>query len=126
MAMRYHWGLGIGHTYTHGRTTPSQPEDPEALPTPNCSTQSNSGSIRAEEDNGDIMGLRGSELKDLEAPPTPSCPTQSNSGFRAEDDDGEDPDADDDDAASNLGSLEERSDRDDDAFLELYDTYHSD
>lgn len=21
MAMRYHWGLGIGHTYSHGRVT---------------------------------------------------------------------------------------------------------
>ena len=24
MLMRYHWGLGIGHTYSHGRNIPSQ------------------------------------------------------------------------------------------------------
>lgn len=26
--MRYHWGLGVGHTYSHGRATASGSENP--------------------------------------------------------------------------------------------------
>ncbi|KJA18100.1 hypothetical protein HYPSUDRAFT_145489 [Hypholoma sublateritium FD-334 SS-4] len=162
MAMRYHWGLGIGHTYSHGRSVPSQHDSDtsEALPKPSCPTQSNSGS-RAEESDGDVVKLRSSELEDPEVLRKPSCSTQTNSGIQAEevdgnrtelrgselegpealpkstpsnssvravDDDGEreDPDADYEDAASDVDSFEERSDCDDEAFLELYDTYHSD
>lgn len=35
MVMRYHWGLGVGHVYSHGRTAgrataPSNPHDSDA------------------------------------------------------------------------------------------------
>ncbi|KJA13591.1 hypothetical protein HYPSUDRAFT_151446 [Hypholoma sublateritium FD-334 SS-4] len=142
MAVRYHWGLGIGHIYSHGRNTPPQhpsttfsahePEDPEALPNPSCSTPSNSG-FRAEDDDGDK--LHGSELDDPDAAPgeaasDEAAPGKVTSAEVASDEVASDEAAFDeaasDEAASERDSLEESSDRDDDTFLELYDTYYSD
>ncbi|KAF8956820.1 hypothetical protein BDZ97DRAFT_1763402 [Flammula alnicola] len=75
MTMRYHWGLGIGHTYSHGRDNRTQqyleaftvqdPEDVEAEDPSNNFTQSGAGvETRRGNDENEQVGDR--ELQDSE------------------------------------------------------------
>ena len=89
MAMRYHWGLGIGHTYSHeGASCFQQPPIPSPV------------------DESESEG-------DEDAPPQKDDTGPSNQ------------DADSDHAES-ASDTTESSDSDDEAFLELHDTYYSD
>jgi hypothetical protein len=120
MIMRYHWGLGIGHTYSHGVClshastiqTPSPThhdlESDEGRFECHNDSQANSNSGRAADDNADDPDL---DLEDAEL------------GTSAQD---EDP-CFDTDSESELGS-EEWQDvpEENEEFLELYDTYHTD
>lgn len=112
MAMRYHWGLGIGHTYSHGRNVPSQ---------------------QYSESSASVTPTHESE--DFEASPDLSSSTQANPIIPSEDDDSdateppdseaEDPGTDYNDAVYD-SDAPEASDVDDDELLEIHDTYHSD
>lgn len=87
MAMRYHWGLGIGHTYSHeGASYFQQPPIP---PSPDES-----------EDEGTEDVLSKNSGPDNQEADSDHAESESNSS--------------------------ESSNSDDEAFLELHDTYYSD
>lgn len=101
--MRYHWGLGIGHTYSHGRDVRSQrypapttaddleviqeevPEFREEIPVPGCVT---TGS-RVDGDPDDV-----SEPDNSEEIEEPNVDYDSAEGDSATDDDTDDDESD--------------------------------
>lgn len=131
--MRYHWGLGIGHTYSHGQTMPSQKypmaeapaepaievhedsdEDPADSLAP-CSTQVFAGpdgkAPQVEHDDSDLEPEDFEPLEDED-----EDVDVDSTGSQAESADSEDSDFD----------ARRDSDGDDEDYLELHNTYHSD
>jgi len=115
MVMRYHWGLGIGHTYSHGIRFPSH-----ASTIPHPST---------------THGIESSDSDDHSF-------QDDNNGGRPDDDDMEDTNDPEDgelgmsaqdedlcfDTESELGSEEWQDvpeEDDDEEFLEIHDMYHT-
>lgn len=121
MTMRCHWGLGIGHVYSHGRDMPSQqhpspppienPEDIDDGPIPPANNP---------EDIEDGPPLINNPEDVEDGPPESGRSTPS----EPQDSDPEDQDVDSDDEAS--ADTSEGFDGDDDDYLEIHDTYNSD
>lgn len=141
ITMRYHWGLGIGHTYSHDQKMPSQKhsileasivsqsvdqghEDidenqPESLDTPCSDAQTSVGP------NGKtVQDEKGNDSKDSESEGDSEPEEQDHLDYvdlRAQSQV-------DSDSDSIAGDDFDRyhSDRNDEDYLELYETYHND
>lgn len=139
MTMRYHWGLGIGHTYSHSRdirshqySTPPPVDPPETSPDQEiCSPLSvDPPQISHGQD------IRYSTPSSAEPPEIEEALPPATGDLLAEveaendselcDSDQEDEDYSDSGATSSDSDEGENSETDDDEFLEIYDTYNSD
>lgn len=128
MVMRYHWGLGIGHTYSHIRDIPSQQylaplsdknlEAAEEIP---CESGSSAPAA--------VDASAGNEIDDV---PEPNDQDQDDQDDQDPEDreDQEDQDLDCDSGEAGCDASDDSdgdySDRDDQELLELHETYHSD
>lgn len=159
--MRYHWGLGIGHTYSHGRdvhsqqySAPTSAQDPEVTqpktpPDGSQRTHANLEKPNTEEEPEHEIELDDSEAEhqivapeilcdgspkisaDLELPNVEEKqeeemePHDSGAGHRDGDLDShsEDSGSASDDESDMSQSDDQENDED---FLEMYETYHSD
>lgn len=113
MAMRYHWGLGIGHTYSHGQS---------------CQSQQYSAPIPESDQEPEFPDLEEINEPNLEPEPVGldlQLDEDAECGSAEDDSDS------DSDCGSSSGSdndschSESQSDSADEDMMELYDTYNS-
>lgn len=155
MTMRYHWGLAIGHTYSHSQdihfqrySTPTPADPPETSPDQDiCPTPSidppeisdgqdvrSTPSVHPPESSHD-QDIRYSTPSSADPPEIEALPAatgglppevETDGDSELSDSDQEDEDYFDSDAGSSDSDVSENSDTDDEEFLEIYETYHSD
>ena len=113
MIMRYHWGIGIGHTYSHGiclSTHPSTESIPSETHDDSPANLNHSGSLAPADEDTDSPALN-SELDVQDEDPSSSSDNESELGLGSED-------------SEEWQDVPEELD--DEEYLELYNTYHTD
>lgn len=126
--MRYHWGLGIGHTYSHGRDThrDDAQEDlvaPQPLVTESADNRAESP-VPPTQDNTilDGGGTHGDFSNDCALPESEQDDSHCDDQDRMDSDHDVESTATGSEDGSDL-SEEPNSDEDPEEYLELYDTY---
>lgn len=137
MVMRYHWGLGIGHTYSHSRDIPSQ-QYPAPLFDKNLEAAEE---VPCESGNSAPAAVDTSAGDENDNVPEPNDQDPEDPGDQEDQEDQEDQDPEDredqegqdldcDSAEAGCDASDDSdgdySDRDDRELLELHETYHSD
>ncbi|KJA18172.1 hypothetical protein HYPSUDRAFT_205550 [Hypholoma sublateritium FD-334 SS-4] len=126
MVMRFHWGLGIGHTYSHGKARSHDGSTTPTSPSPSSDGGQDSDIEEVEQDSEDDDALDPQEPEINDAALDPQQPEMDDATLEPQEPEMDDEDVDSDATESHPFSEGRDSDGSDDEYLELLDTYGED